>query len=123
MTTLLPSDNENGGMMPQSTVYFADAQVEALEKNKTLPAKFGRMLKRLKLAGKVKDKNVVIKMHLGADIGFTTISPVFMGSNPGDIWRRGSITKSQMYERESNTVRGFKSFHLASESMNSVTLS
>jgi len=65
---------ENG----KSTLFFADARVEALEKNKTLPAKFGRMLKRLGLAGKVKDKHVAIKMHLGADIGFTTISPVFV---------------------------------------------
>lgn len=71
-------NNTYGGTMPKSTVLFADAQVEALEKSKTLPAKFGRMLKRLQLPEKLTGKNVVIKMHLGADIGFTTISPVFV---------------------------------------------
>jgi len=59
-------------------LYFADAQVTALEKNKTLPAKFGRMLKRFKLADKLAGKNVAIKMHLGSDLGYTTISPVFV---------------------------------------------
>jgi len=67
--------------MPRSekpTLFFADARVEALEKSKTLPAKFERILKRLKLSERVKDKHVAIKMHLGSDIGFTTISPVFV---------------------------------------------
>ena len=58
------------------TLLFADAAVETLERSKTLPAKFERMLKRLNLSGKVRGKSVVIKMHIGHDIGFTTISPV-----------------------------------------------
>lgn len=61
-----------------SILLFADAAVESLERNKTLPAKFERMLKRMKLDGRLKDKNVAIKMHLGGDIGFTTINPVFV---------------------------------------------
>ncbi len=59
-------------------LFFADAKVTALEKNKTLPAKFGRMLKRFKLEERLAGKNTVIKMHLGADLGYTTISPVFV---------------------------------------------
>lgn len=62
----------------KTTVFFADARVAALEKSRTLPAKFERMLKKLKLDGRLNGKNVAIKMHLGADIGFTTISPVFV---------------------------------------------
>ena len=59
-------------------LFFADAFVESLERNKTLPAKFERMLKRIKLGEKVKGKSVAIKMHIGGDIGFTTISPLFV---------------------------------------------
>ena len=62
----------------KETLLFADAAVESLERDKTLPIKFGRMLKRIKLTGKVKDKHVVIKMHLGEDIGYTTIHPIFV---------------------------------------------
>ncbi|MBT4482857.1 MAG: DUF362 domain-containing protein [Candidatus Latescibacteria bacterium] len=64
--------------MKNETLLFADAAVESLEINKTLPAKFKRMLKKKKLQEKVADKNVAIKMHLGGGIGYTTISPVFV---------------------------------------------
>ena len=57
---------------------FADAAVTALEKNKSLPAKFERMLKRMTLSDRVGGKSVPVKMHLGGGIGFTTIHPVFV---------------------------------------------
>jgi len=59
-------------------VYFADIAIEALEGNKTLPAKFKRMLKKFALAERVKDKSVGIKMHLGGGIGYTTVHPFFV---------------------------------------------
>ncbi len=62
----------------KSKLLFADAAVEALESKKTLPAKFKRILKRCNLPEKVAGKNVVIKMHLGGDIGFTTTHPLFV---------------------------------------------
>ena len=62
----------------RKTVYFADARVEALESSKTLPAKFMRMLDRLKLEKRVKGKKVGIKMHLGGNIGYSTIPPLFI---------------------------------------------
>lgn len=58
-------------------VYFADIAIEALEENKTLPAKFKRLL-ALQNLKRVKDKKVVIKMHLGGNSGYTTIHPVFV---------------------------------------------
>lgn len=61
-----------------STVYFADIAVEALEPNKTLPAKFKRMLKRFKLKERVKGRRVGIKMHFGGNLGYTTIHPIFV---------------------------------------------
>ena len=62
-----------------STVYFASAQVASLEAGSTLPAKFGRLLAKHKLAKLVAGKSVAIKIHFGGDIGFTTIHPLFIG--------------------------------------------
>ena len=63
---------------PRSVVHFADAQVTAMEAEKTLPAKFRRLLKGLDLKDRVKGANIGIKMHYGGGIGFTTIPPVFI---------------------------------------------
>ncbi len=62
----------------KSKVLFADAAVESLESKNTLPSKFKRMLKRCNLPEKLTGKNAVIKMHLGGQIGFTTIHPLFV---------------------------------------------
>lgn len=62
----------------KARLYFADAEVESLEAEKTLPAKFQRMLKKLDLPNRVNGKTVAVKMHLGDGIGFTTIHPVFV---------------------------------------------
>ena len=62
----------------KADLLFANAAVVTLERDKTLPVKFERMLKRKKLGEKVKGKHVTIKMHIGNDIGFTTIHPVFV---------------------------------------------
>ena len=51
----------------KAELFFADASVEALEAQKTLPAKFIRILKKFNLPKKVKGKSVTIKMHLGDD--------------------------------------------------------
>jgi uncharacterized Fe-S center protein len=62
----------------ESRVFFADVSIASMEANKTLPAKFQRMLKKLNLAKRVKDKSVAIKMHLGRNMGYTTVHPVFV---------------------------------------------
>lgn len=59
-------------------LFFADAMVESLEPEKTLPAKFQRILKKLDLPRRVKGKTVAVKMHLGENIGYTTIHPLFV---------------------------------------------
>lgn len=65
-------------LTPSARLLFADAVVESLEASKTLPAKFERMLKRLDLPRKVEGKTVAVKMHLGENIGYTTIHPMFV---------------------------------------------
>lgn len=65
-------------MADVSQVYFADAFTERLEAGASLPAKFERMLKALPLSDMVNGKSVAIKMHLGGNLGYTTIHPLFV---------------------------------------------
>ena len=62
----------------KAKLLFAEAALESLEAEKTLPAKFKRILKKCSLPAKVSGKTVAVKMHLGENIGFTTIHPVFV---------------------------------------------
>lgn len=59
-------------------ILFASAGFEQYDANLTLPAKFDRMIDQMNLADKVKGKHTAIKMHLGRNIGFTTIHPLFV---------------------------------------------
>jgi uncharacterized Fe-S center protein len=59
-------------------VLFADARMRALEPDQSLPAKFDRLLKTLDLATMVKGRSVAIKMHVGGNLGYTTIHPLFV---------------------------------------------
>lgn len=59
-------------------VLFADANVDELRAERTLPAKFRRLLGQLNLPHTVADKSVAIKMHLGGNLGYTTIHPLFV---------------------------------------------
>ncbi len=59
-------------------VRFASAHVRRLDRNASLPAKFQRMLDQMEMARRFNGKRVAIKMHVGADIGFYTVHPVFV---------------------------------------------
>ena len=61
-----------------STVYFGSARQARLEAKETLPAKLDLILEQLKLRDRVKDETVVIKMHTGNNIGYSTMHPVFV---------------------------------------------
>lgn len=61
-----------------SKVLFSSVDFERYEANLTLPAKFKRMIDQMDLAEKVKGKHTAIKMHLGRNIGYTTIHPLFV---------------------------------------------
>jgi len=64
--------------MEKSTVKFASINFKKLEPGATLPAKFERMLASLPLKEMVEGKSVALKMHLGANLGYTTIHPLFV---------------------------------------------
>jgi len=61
-----------------SIVYYGSPRQSRLEAKETLPAKLDLILERLKLRERVKDEIVALKLHVGNDIGYSTIHPVFV---------------------------------------------
>jgi len=61
-----------------SKVFFADARQARLVPEETLPMKLDRILDALNLRERVKDETVAIKMHLGGNVGYSTVHPVFV---------------------------------------------
>lgn len=61
-----------------SKVYFGSARQARLEAKETLPAKLDLILEQLDLRKRVKGETVVIKMHTGTNIGYSTVHPVFV---------------------------------------------
>ena len=61
-----------------SKVYFSDMAYSAYQSEQTLPCRMKRQLELSGLGDRVKDKKVAIKIHVGAELGYTTIPPVFM---------------------------------------------
>jgi len=62
----------------EAEVLFASAFVERLEAQATLPAKFMRVLDRLPMQRVCDGAVVALKVHVGGNIGFTTIPPLFV---------------------------------------------
>jgi uncharacterized protein len=61
-----------------SQVLFASADVDRLEASASLPAKFLRLLAKLPMERLCKGNVVAVKVHLGGNLGYTTIPPLFM---------------------------------------------
>ncbi len=61
-----------------SIVYYGSPRQSRLEAKETLPAKLDLILERLNLRERVKDETVALKLHVGNDIGYSTIHPVFV---------------------------------------------
>lgn len=61
-----------------SKVLFSSVYFDKYDANATLPAKFGRMIDKSDIKEFVKDKLTVIKMHLGRNIGYSTIHPLYV---------------------------------------------
>ncbi|MDR1095206.1 MAG: DUF362 domain-containing protein [Spirochaetaceae bacterium] len=59
-------------------VLFSNMAFSAYEAAQTLPRKLERQLEASGLGDKVKGKTVAIKVHVGSEVGYTTIPPVFM---------------------------------------------
>ncbi|MBN1993782.1 MAG: DUF362 domain-containing protein [Anaerolineae bacterium] len=61
-----------------SKVYFGSPRQARWEAKETLPAKLDLILEQLHLRDRVKDETVVIKMHLGNNLSYSTVHPVFV---------------------------------------------
>ena len=58
--------------------YYGSPRQARLEAKETLPAKLDLILDQLHLRERVKDETVLIKMHTGNNIVYSTIHPVFV---------------------------------------------
>lgn len=61
-----------------SIVYFGSPRQARLEASESLPAKLDLILEKLNLRDRVKDENVAIKMHVGNNLSYSTVHPVFV---------------------------------------------
>jgi uncharacterized protein len=62
----------------RSTVYFGSPRQARLDAKETLPGKLDLILEKLNLRERVKDETVLIKMHTGNNVGYSTVHPVFV---------------------------------------------
>lgn len=61
-----------------ATVYYGSPRQAQLEAKETLPAKLDLILEKLNVRERVKGETVVIKLHSGNNIGYSTLHPVFV---------------------------------------------
>ncbi len=61
-----------------SKVTFISAKPKEMRPTATLPVLLDKMLKRWDFNKRFKDKRVAIKMHLGGNVGYSTIHPIFV---------------------------------------------
>lgn len=95
-------------MNEKPVVYFSDIAVERLEAECTLPEKFKRALKRVSLPGLVKGKRVVIKMHMGGNVGYTTIRPLFARLLVQELKNAGAKSIKAIYSDPASGIpRGY----------------
>ncbi|MDS1030908.1 DUF362 domain-containing protein [Bacillota bacterium LX-D] len=59
-------------------ILFSSVKFDKYDADVTLPAKFGRLIDKMDLEKTVKDKWTAVKMHLGRNIGYSTIHPLFI---------------------------------------------
>jgi uncharacterized Fe-S center protein len=61
-----------------SIVYYGSPRQAQLKAEETLPAKLDLIIEKLKIRERVKDETVALKLHLGNNIGYSVIHPVFV---------------------------------------------
>lgn len=65
-------------MKLMSKVLFGSSRVRDLNWQSSLPGKFDAILEKLDFASQLDGKRVCIKMHLGGNVGYSTIHPIFV---------------------------------------------
>jgi len=62
----------------KSKVFFTSAKQSYIRAEETLPLKLDAIINTLEIPRRVKNETVAIKMHLGGNVGYSTIHPVFV---------------------------------------------
>jgi hypothetical protein len=66
-------------MSSRSIVYFGSVRSKAPTPEQSIVGKFDAILEKLEIKNTVRDRNVVIKAHLGLNVGISTIHPLLIG--------------------------------------------
>ena len=66
-------------MFSKPIVYFGSVRTSAPTPEQSIVGKFDLIVEQLGIKNAVKDKNVVIKVHLGLNVGISTIHPFLIG--------------------------------------------
>ncbi len=72
-----------------SKVTLASAKPKEMRASETLPVLFEKMLRRWNFKKRFENKRVAIKMHLGGNVGFSTIHPIFVRKVVDAVKRAG----------------------------------
>jgi len=91
----------------ESKILFASADFERYDAQLTLPAKFIRLLDQSDLPERIKGKLTAVKMHLGRDIGYTTIHPLFIKSLVDKLKSYGANVYITDQDISGGRVRGY----------------
>jgi uncharacterized Fe-S center protein len=65
--------------LPKPIVYFGSVRSSSATREQSFASKFDTIIQKLGIKKAVKDKNVVVKAHLGFDVGFSTVNPFLIG--------------------------------------------
>ncbi|MBO3803687.1 MAG: DUF362 domain-containing protein [Candidatus Brockarchaeota archaeon] len=76
-------------MASKPTVYFGSVRTISTKPEHSFVGKYDAIIDELGIKKAVKDKNVVIKMHLGSNVGFSTVNPFLVGRLVGAIKEAG----------------------------------
>jgi hypothetical protein len=66
-------------MSPKPVVYFGSVRTSAPTNEQSIVGKFDLIVEKLGIKNAVKDKNVLIKSHLGLNVGISTVHPFLIG--------------------------------------------
>lgn len=61
-----------------SIVYYGSPRQARWEAKETLPAKLDMIIERMNLRDRVKGETVAVKLHLGNNLGYSTLHPLFV---------------------------------------------
>ncbi len=90
-----------------SEVLFASVRFNGLDPEETLPRRFARLVDEMELQDAVADKWTAVKMHLGREIGYTTIHPLFVKILIDKLKAYGAKPFITDQETEGARVRGY----------------